>query len=299
MHPMPRTLAAALSTALLALLPLAAHSAANDVFPTDYIALPDRSTNLTFYLQQQSLSGPWRDGRQLAAGGLDVRLAAVRVSRHYSVGENGRQTIAPVLVLPWASGEASGLPVGFGRQASGAGDVRVGLSYWFHVDREHGEYSGLTLLATLPTGDYDPARALNVGENRHRLVLSAGLMRQLNKRWVLDLSPEVAFHGDNRAYLGNQVLSQQASYALTGWLRYRIAPALQWMGGAQINRGGATRADGVPATGAPDNTRLATGLLMFAPGRQQWILRYARDVETRNGFRLGDELTLRYLVSFN
>ncbi len=291
-----RPLFAALAASVVT---LPAVAAVNDVMPTDYVALPGGATNISLYALQQRQSGPWRDGRRTSNGELDITLLALRVSHPFSVGENGRYALAPVLVLPWADGESSGtLPAVFGRNASGQADVRLGLSFWHHIDRANREYSALSVFASLPTGDYNPAQILNPGENRTKLVLSGGWLRQLGKRWVTDIVPEVAFYGDNRAYLGNKVLSQDVSYALTGWLRYRITPALHWMGGAQINRGGASYTDGVLSTGAPNNTRVSTGLLLFTAEREQWIVRYARDAATDNGFRLDDEITLRYTVSF-
>lgn len=279
-------------------LALPAAAAVNDVLPTDFAALADGTNNLSLYAFNQRLSGPWRDGSLASAGQLDVRLLALRLSRNFSVGENGQYSLSPVLVLPWADAEASGLPVAFGKQSRGQGDVRLGLTFWHHVDRVNREFRTVGVFVGLPTGDYDPTRLLNAGENRTRVVLSAGWLTQLGPRWVADVATEVAAYGDNRAYLGSRVLSQDVSYAATGWLRYRITPALHWMSGAQINRGGASYVNGAPSTGAPDNTRLSTGLLLFTADQQQWILRYSRDTTVRNGFRMEDELTLRYSVSF-
>lgn len=296
--PTPPLAAAALAL-IASATALPATAAVNDVLPTDYVALQEGTTNLSLYAFNQRLSGPWRDGNLSLRGELDVNLVALRLSRTFSVGEQGKYALAPVIVLPWADGEARGLPaLPFGRQASGQGDLRVGLSFWHHIDRVNREYSTLTVFAMLPTGDYNPSQLLNAGENRTKLVLSAGWLRQLGARWVLDIGPELAFYGDNRAYLGNRVLSQDPSFALTGWLRYRITPALQWMNGAQLNRGGASYANGTLATGAPNNTRLSTGLLLHTSSQQQWILRYSRDVSADNGFRLENELMLRYSVSF-
>lgn len=279
---------------------LPAAAAVNDVLPTDYVALPDGSNNLSLYGLKQRMTGPWRDGRLSSRGELDVNLFAVRLSRTFALGEQGQYALAPVLVLPWADGESSSnLPAFFGLRASGQGDVRLGLTFWPHVDRVQREYSAVSAFISLPTGDYNPLQILNPGENRTRLVLSGGWLRQLGKHWVTDIVSEVAFYGDNQAYLGDKVLHQDVSYALTGWLRYRITPSLHWMGGAQLNRGGASRTtDATVSNGAPNNTRLSTGLMLFTADQQQWILRYSRDATVDNGFRLADEFTLRYSVSF-
>lgn len=276
-----------------------AFAAQNDLLPTDLIALPDRQLNLALYAAQQSMTGPWRDGQQQLAGEAAIRLTALRVVRHFSVGEQGRYTVAPVAILTAADASANAtLAAVAGREASGVGDLRVGTSFWFHVDRENREYATATLLMTLPTGDYRSSQLLNIGENRIKTVLSLGWMKPLSQRWVLDLSPEVAVFGDNERYLGQRRLSQDVAYAMTATLRHRTTAAWHWYGSAQVNRGGATRVDGQAGTGAPDNTRLALGTLLFTGDGEQWQLRYARDVEASNGFRTDGELVLRWSQVF-
>jgi hypothetical protein len=160
-----------------------------------------------------------------------------------------------------------------------------------------------TLIVSLPTGSYTPTQAVNIGENRMKTVLSLGWMQPLGSRWVLDLVPEVAFFGDNKAYvglnrLGTSRLSQDIAYAMSGTLRYKATQAIHWYGTAQINRGGATQLNGAELTGAPDNTRLALGALVFSSDKSQIQLRYAKDVQIENGFRNAGEILLRWSTVF-
>jgi len=273
-----------------------ANAAQNDFqFPTDYVALPDGAVNVAAYAVRQTLRGPWRDGAQLPGGEVTTSLFAVRASRHFSVGEGGKYTIAPVAVMSVAEIDTN-VPslAATGRQASGFGDLRLGSAFWFHVDRANREYGMASLLFTLPTGDYQPGQALNVGENRWKAVLSLGWMQQLGRGWVLELAPEVAFFGDNDRYLSNRRLSQEAAYAMTGTLRYRFTPELHGYVTAQINRGGATQVHGRPPVDGPENTRFAAGMLLFTGGGNQLQLRYARDANIQNGFRNEGELVLRW-----
>lgn len=273
-----------------------AGAAQNDFqFPTDYVALPDGAVNVAAYAVSQTLSGPWRDGRQLPGGEVTTELFAVRATRHFSVGDGGKYTIAPVMVMSAADMHTS-VPslAATGRQASGLGDLRLGSAFWFHVDRANREYGMATLLFTLPTGDYTPGQALNVSENRWKAVLSLGWMQQLGRGWVLELAPEVAFFGDNDRYLSNRRLRQDAAYALTGTLRYRFTPEVHGYVTGQVNRGGATQLTGRPALDGPENTRVAAGFLWFAGGGHQLQLRYARDAVIQNGFRNDGELVLRW-----
>ena len=291
--------------ALLAILPPLALAAQNDFFPTDFVALNDGKANVAVYAAQQSLNGPWKDGSpQAYASDGKTNLVAIRASRMFSFGENGQYTIAPVVVLSAADTQANApLSNIVGKSASGFGDLKLGTAFWFHVDRVNRDYALASLFVSLPTGDYSDKQTLNIGENRVKGVLSIGWMKTLAERWVLELAPEVAFFGDNNRYYvypgAIKRLSQDIAYAATGSLRYKFLPTFHGYASAQVNRGGATQLDGQSHTGAPENTRLAVGALLFTADNSQVQLRYAQDVDAKNGFRNEGEVALRWSVFFN
>lgn len=288
-----------LLTALLAMGSFQTHAAQNDPLPTDFVSLPDGSVNVAAYLSSQSLSGPWKDGVKLRSGEGSTNLVALRLNRHFSIGEGGQYTIAPAMVLSAAESEANANMVALaGRNASGLGDLRVGGVFWFYSDHPNREYVNAALFISLPTGEYNRASAVNIGENRMKTILSLGWMQPLGKNWGLDLTPEIAFYGDNTQYLNNRRLTQDITYAMTGTLRYKMTQALHLYGSAQINRGGATQVNGTLSTGAPDNTRLAIGTLLFTTENEQVQLRYARDAQRENGFRNDGEIAIRWSTVF-
>lgn len=298
--PRPARSLIGLSTAcMLATAPLCAHAAQNDFFPTDYVALPDGGMNVAVYAATQSLNGKWNNGvRTSPLGEIDTRLLAIRASRHFSVGDQGQYTIAPVVVLSTADSRAdTEHPVLIGKQASGFGDLKLGVAFWPYVDRVNREYFLTAAFVSLPTGDYDKSQILNIGENRIKTILSAGWMKTLGERWVVDLASEVAFFGDNKSYLSAYTLSQDTAYAVTGTARYKLTPSLHWYSSAQLNRGGATQFNG-NVTGAPENTRLALGALLFTSDTTQLQLRYAQDVAISNGYRTTNEVVLRWSTVF-
>ncbi len=278
---------------------LSAYAAQNDQLPTDLVALPDGSINVAVYASHQSLSGPWMDGSKLRPGEGSVTLGAFRINRHFVFGDNDKYSIAPVMALTTVSSEADAkLVTASGREASGFGDLRLGTVFWFHKDNVNREYANASVFFSLPTGDYEPAKAVNVGENRMKTILSMGWMQPLGSHWVLDLIPEIAFFGDNTRYLGNRRLSQDTAYAMTGMLRYKATPKLHWYTTAQLNRGGETQLDGVRRTGAPNNTRVAVGAILFGSNNHMLQLRYSRDVQIDNGYRTDGEMAVRWSTYF-
>ena len=285
--------------ALLTFAGNAAHSAQNDQLPTDLVALPDGAINIALYASHLSISGPWMDGAKIRPGEGSTNLAVLRINRHYAFGDNDKYTIAPVLVLSAADSDAdSRLVLSSGRQASGFGDVRLGAAFWFHKDQINREYAAASIFVSLPTGEYEKANAVNIGENRVKLILSSGWMQSLGSNWVLDLIPEVAVFGDNTRYLNNRRLSQDTAYAMTGMLRYKATPSVHWYTTAQRNSGGATQVDGVQKVGAPENTRVAVGTIIFGSNNNMLQLRYSRDVQIQNGYRNEGELAIRWSTYF-
>lgn len=276
----------------------AALGALNDVVPADYFPLANGTTSLTFYAYDRTAHGPYQDGRKMLDGTSEAQVAALRLVRFVDVGGHPFSLLA---VLPWSTTtlEPPALARAFGRQASGGGDVRLGAATWLKADRASGEYLGLTALVFVPTGSYERTQVLNIGENRYRYTLNAGWIKPLGRSLVLDVVPEVAWYGDNKAYLGDHRLAQRPSYALTGYLRYQHDANWQLFAGGQINRGGETRVDGVDQRNAPDNNRAIVGAT-FLNDRQtdQWIVRLAKDTSIRNGFRLDQEVMLRYMRMF-
>ncbi len=286
----------------LASMPAISSAALNDIFPTDHIALPDGKKNVALYGLKQEGIGPYKNGSKQLAGELDANLYALRVGKHFSFGENGQYTFGPLAVLSWGEGTTNTALKNVGiRDTSGYGDLRLGAAVWLEADRVNRRYTMFSASALLPTGTYDNTRVLNFGENRYRYVLAAGWMRSLSDKWVVDFAPEIVYYGDNKEYLGNRRLSQDISYALTGILRYRVTPAFQLYGGTVLNGGGASQVIGYPALNqaAPGNTRVYAGMMLIDAGKQQLHFRYARDASIDNGYRLGDEVALRYSAFFD
>jgi hypothetical protein len=288
-----------LSALLLVTAAAPALAAQNDQQPTDFISLPHGTTNVTLYAARQSFDGRWKNGIQTPSVEGSANLTVLRANRHFSIGEEGKYTVAPLILLTASetTATAASAPM-LGGSASGLGDLRLGTAFWFHSDHVNREYVMATMIVTLPTGAYTPTQAINISENRIKTVLSLGWMQTLGSSWVLDLVPEVAFFGDNKEYLGNSRLSQDTAYAMSGTLRYKATQSIHWYATAQINRGGATQRNGIALTGAPDNTRLALGALVFSSDKSHIQLRYAKDVQIENGLRNTGEIMLRWSTVF-
>ncbi|MDP8567577.1 transporter [Methylophilus aquaticus] len=316
----------------LALIFTSAQAAQLDLMPDDYVVKPD-TVQLAFNLLQRRQIGAYVNGSlpqnsvrispflpaiPLAKTVIESQVASIRLSKFMTLGEF---TVAPVLVASYRNIENTSSSYSalvdmqkiLGEGAQGVhGDIGVGGTLWLVNQPAKHEFLGVTAFMTLPTGDYDARKNINLSENRWRFVLSGGWVTTLGDKWVNEFSPEIAWYGDNNAYRdftqsryilntqlkGTDELSQEKTYALSDTLRYKITPSIHVFSMAQINRGGKTYVNNSKLSDAADNTRIALGLLFYTQGGNQWMLRYQKDTAIENGLRLADEVTLRYMHYF-
>lgn len=275
-----------------------AFAAVNDVLPADYFPLTTGTSTVAVYGYERKASGYYAQNRKQADGELNTEILALRVGHFF---ELAGQPVSVIAVLPWAKAgvEPAGLATVFGKDSRGMGDLRLGATGWLFSNRNSGQYLGVTAMVSLPTGDYERAQILNIGENRYKATLSVGWIQPVGNSLNLEITPELAWFGENSDYMNGNKLEQKVSYALTGYLRYRLTPNWQIHTGGQLNYGGETRINGADRNDVPDNSRIMFGTTYNSDNRKhQWIVRVAKDMEIKNGFKTDAELLARYLWMF-
>lgn len=74
--------------------------------------------------------------------------------------------VGPQLLLPFGQLKAAGDLSPVLGQRSGTGDLIVAATVWTIHEPENKRYLGFTPYLFAPTGTYDAAKAMNLGENR-------------------------------------------------------------------------------------------------------------------------------------
>jgi hypothetical protein len=92
-------------------------------------------------------------------------------------------------------------------QASGVGDVTYlpTIAYLIPEDAETQTHThiGLTAYVTAPTGSYDEAHPVNIGDNRWRIQPNLTVGQRFLKNWTLELNSGVALYTNNsKAFTG-------------------------------------------------------------------------------------------------
>lgn len=275
-----------------------AFAALNDIFPNDFYALPAGRGTATAYLYERQQVGTYAKGRQVGDFQGNSMIAALRLSRYYTVGD---WKLAPVLVASAADLQLAGasIPSTVDKHRSGWGDLRLGGTAWIIDNPQSRHFLALNLMTVWPTGGYDKRELANPGENRRRQALTLGWIRGLTGNLTLDLSPEIAWYGANKeSFPGGVEVKQERTLSLTGYLRYRFNPQWHAFVGGQLNEDGKTRINGVDQDNPIQGRRIfAGGSYVFDPDNTV-NLRWATDHSVTTGLKTDNEFTLRWVHGF-
>jgi len=153
-----------------------------------------------------------------------LRTPASLLGYAYSFGLWGKNAkIDVVASYAWLSGTAKfqGEPVD--REVDGFADPRVRLAVNFvgapalplkdFAAWEQDLIVGASLQVSVPVGQYDATRAVNLGTNRWAYKLETGLSKSVGP-WSLEAAVAMTLYGDNDEFFGDTVREQDPLYAL-------------------------------------------------------------------------------------
>jgi hypothetical protein len=205
----------------------------------------------------------------------------------------GRQASITV-VAPYVIGKVSGTVFEQQREVtrSGAADLRVrlamnliggpALSPREFAERKPTTTLGASLTIVAPTGQYDPARLINIGSNRWSFKSELGLSKPRGP-WRFETTGGVWVFTKNTAYFGEKRFEQRPVATFQGHISYTFRPQLWVAASATFFAGGRTVVDGFEKDTLQRNSRVGAQIsLPFARG-QSLKLTVARGVTTRIG----------------
>jgi hypothetical protein len=87
---------------------------------------------------------------------------------------------------------------------------------------------GASLVISVPTGDYDAEKRVNLGAHRWSFKPEIGVSYPFGpeRRWVADAYINAYFFTDNTAYQGTQILHQEPLPGIEGHLSYTFTPTV-------------------------------------------------------------------------
>jgi hypothetical protein len=209
----------------------------------------------------------------------------------------GRQALVTA-VLPYAFGRVEG-KVGPQLQQesitrSGLADLRVKLSINLHGNpaRPLREFSktqhrntiiAASVVVQSPTGQYDPAKLINLGTNRWAFRPELGFSHPWKKLYFDLYAGAWFFTANGRFFPGDSFKEQDPLTGLQAHISYSVRPRLWIALDGTWYDGGASSVNGLPSAGRQKNSRAGvTSSLPITKG-QSLKIAYSKGVTARTG----------------
>jgi Putative MetA-pathway of phenol degradation len=224
---------------------------------------------------------------------VDAEFSAAVVGYGHTFEILGRSATA-TLVTPYAWGNATGNVGEIQRsiERSGVADssFQVSVNLLGAPALSPAEFArrtpettvGASLLVTMPTGQYDASRLINIGTNRWAFRPQIGISQPWGA-WTVECFGGVWLFSDNNNYLNGSRQEQAPIMSLQLHGSYTFKPRLWLAVDATGYRGGQTTVNGVDKANLQANSRI--GMTLSLPlGRSQSIkLAYSDGATTRVG----------------
>jgi len=223
---------------------------------------------------------------------LDADLYLFRYAR--SFGIDGRNS-AIQFIQPYADVSASFDNAQFfsgTKRNGGMGDTQIVFAHNIFggpalTAEEFASWKPETFLTgalwvTMPTGDYDKDRIINIGSNRWVFKPELGFGTPIGPTW-LEINTYVSLFGDNKDYHGDSKLEQKPLYAIEGHYSYTINRALWVSLDATDNRGGESKIDGDWQDNKQENGLLGASLGFMLSPQFGGLIAYNDTVSERTG----------------
>jgi hypothetical protein len=146
---------------------------------------------------------------------------------------------------------------------------------------------GVSLEATVPWGQYDPTKVVNLGTNRWSFKPQIGASKALG-RWILELQAAVTLYTDNDNFHSGHTRSQDPLYLLQQHVIYDFGRGVWASLDGTYYAGGRSTLDGTLNDDLQQNWRLGA-TLAFPLSRYNSLKVYASDgvsARTGNNFKL-------------
>jgi hypothetical protein len=178
---------------------------------------------------------------------------------------------------------------------SGGGDVRVRFSTLFKggearsaeefARRKPSTIIGASVSIVLPTGQYDPARLVNLGSNRWAFKPEMGISKPKG-RWTFEATGGAWLFSANNSFLGTSRREQKSIASFQGGVIYTLRPRMWVSGNATFYTGGSTVLNDTKNADRQKNARIGATFSLPLNQRQSFKVVWARGVTTRIGGHL-------------
>ncbi len=237
---------------------------AQDLDPRKYVNLPTGQNILAIAYSHSKGDVNVSPSLPLKDAFLTIEGGALAYARTMDIG--GKASSFDVF-LPYACASGSVVldDVRLNRTVCGQGDATIRINYNFigapamelseFVRKEKEVVVGASLQVSIPTGQYDDDRLLNIGANRWFIKPEIGMSIPWRK-WSFEFAAGVRIFTDNDKFVADLTLKQDPLYNLQAHVIYDLSPR-QWISlNSNYFFGGVTYQDSVSSANGQENSRL-------------------------------------------
>lgn len=286
-----------LSLATAALLLGATSAKAIDVDPGDYVAAAP-GTNLGLLYGQYAKRTKLNTTTQGDIPSSQLE-SEVGIARFVHFTEIAGITVDPQILVPFGTLNNAQIDGQSVKDSYGIGDPILAATAWLINDPKQNRYLGITPYVWLPIGTYREGATFNIGENRWKGAIQAGLVQGITDKVTFEFIADATFYGDNKnAGTGHQTLSQDESFQIQPWLRYNFTPTQAAAVGYSGTFGGTQELDGTSNGFKTSEHQLRLQYQGFVTPTVQLLGTVATDVAASGGFREDFRTNFRILKMF-
>jgi hypothetical protein len=154
---------------------------------------------------------------------------------------------------------------------------------------------GASLLARVPTGEYDPSKLINIGANRWGFKPEVGIAHVVGK-WAFDAYLGGWFFTDNSDFYGGKTRTQDPILSTQAHVGYRVSPEFWAALDGNFWKGGRTKAEGVANDDLQRNSRIGLTVAWQVAPQHGLRLAASRGAFTRIG---GDFTSIGVSYNYN
>lgn len=199
---------------------------------------------------------------------LNIDSAFLAYAKSFDIlGHNAKFDLILSSSSLYGTAEVDGSDVS--RDVAGRGDTKVRLSFnLFGAPalslKEFASYQpdtlvGVSIQATIPTGQYDSSKLVNISAHRWALKPGIGISKTISD-FTFEFSADAEFYTSNDDFYGGVKRKQDPIYSTQAHILYTFSRGM-WLGvGANYYWGGKYSNDGVRADNALRNVRLGATL---------------------------------------
>jgi len=282
-----------LSAALIALASLAAASAAlaQDIEPRQYSNTP---VGVNFLISGYAYTQgglAFDSSLPVSNPQLETNSGVLGFARSLDLwGHSGK--IDASVPYTWLSGSADYLGAPLQRTVNGFGDPLIRLSVNLYGApplrlKDFAAYQqdlivGAALQMSVPSGQYDDTRLVNIGTHRWFFKPSLGVSKAVGP-WILEATGSATFFTDNTDFFGGNTRAQDPLYSLQGHFIHSFHSGMWAALDATYYWGGSTTINGTARNDLQRNWRVGATLAVPISARDSIKLFASDGVSARTG----------------